>query len=344
MQLLKFWVAVRARTSDPYFLEYFQFRTLIPTSKINIMEPYQQRPSPNLSPSTRTTIAVSAGIMCLALFYKLLAIFRQMRFRRHAVQRRPGPYSRVTMNSSANAQRSTNLPAIEVPPERSRKPDINFVLRSLKHEMWMSGRHCAYNRKTETISLFSDDSGSVSNLPIPLRYQGYPLLPHSFSPPETSPVLPVSLQPAFQGITSSLGPDHIEGISILLPELTAIDAFEDGTCVLLFDDNESRLRATQTIGSETFRIGTFFFVMAVGLLLEEVSQTEADFAPSDGNENHVPGSKVFNDKQHSSTMGVYLHPYPTSTARYTLVRHFTVSSHSFIRRKHLLIHQGLSPI
>lgn len=87
-------------------------------------------------------------------------------------------------------------------------------------------------------------------------------------------------------------------------------------------------------------MGTLFFVHAVGLFLEDALQEERHFISSDGDETHVPGSKAFDQKQQSSTLGVYIHPYPTSIERSTLIRHFTVSSHSFEGRRHLLIDQG----
>lgn len=219
------------------------------------------------------------------------------------------------------------------PPTPKMTVDVDHLNHLLERAGWTRGRDVVVNAESNTISVYEDleSTSEESDLEtIPLFFHDIPIIPHSFPRPSPSTAPPefATEEPMLDGLSN----EQIKVLRETLPGLERIEFYLDRIVVLTVREKFANVSLEKT-GAMCFAAFGCVSILAVvnrtlGHRHEGVAKNEAISTRS-----IFPGSKVYNSVHAYSTLGAFLVPgskYPSSEY---LLEFFTVSAHSFLRKR-----------
>jgi hypothetical protein len=213
------------------------------------------------------------------------------------------------------------------------------VRQALSSATWTIGRNLVVNVGSNTISVFDLGNQIEDNLEdIPLSIHGVPIIPHSFQEPtptlDAPPLLDATDELDPQGtLCDGLSDEELNAVRKYFPGLLQSIEFFFDRVVILTVGTDCFTMCLEKIGGTSFRaFGCVFVLLAVG---ESVRRGRRKSPPEDlvSPGGVRPGSKIYNEGGGFSTLGAFLvdgKDYPTSEY---LLTWFTVSAHSFLRKR-----------
>jgi len=209
------------------------------------------------------------------------------------------------------------------------------IRQALLSATWIRRRNVVVNVESNTISVFDEVDEHDSDLEeVPLSLHEVPIIPHPFPRPTPLLTAPDGFDPQ--------GPLH-DGLSnqellalrdYFLGMLQSIEFYFDRIIVLTVETDFFKI-CTDKVGGDCFRaFGCVVLLVAAG---ESMKRGRGKSPPKE----HVspggvrPGGKVYNGESGYSTVGAFLvegKDYPTTEY---LLSWFTVSAHSFLRKRSL---------
>jgi hypothetical protein len=212
----------------------------------------------------------------------------------------------------------------------------------LNSEAWTKGRKVVVNEESNTISLFDIDDGTDVVQPletVPLSYDNIPVIPHSFQ----FGIPKVSRLKDFRDIETITPRDglyqfQIKELCSYFPGISTVDFFLDRVVVITFLNADFHQQAVEKTHTERFR--AFGCLIYFGLLAGAVSdrlirgpRTTKEQAISVVGDNFIPGCRVYNEADEFSRIGTFLHPTSIPFLHSLNVAHFTLSAHSFMKKR-----------
>jgi hypothetical protein len=214
---------------------------------------------------------------------------------------------------------------------------LRSILEKLGAQTWTRERQVRLNVKTNTISLY--DTEDCKNIePIPLRFDGMPVIPHNF-PRASRYIQPPTLRtdpnlPNPDGLTD----EQVTQLKDFFPPMKTVDFYYDREVVISFDTKSNLAKATENVGSNRFKAFECTFILIT--LPKKPRKSKRDWDIQEQAEQAekctgivTPGSAIFNSRKESSTLGTFLSTMASSPASSFNVDFFTVYSQSFLRKK-----------
>lgn len=246
----------------------------------------------------------------------------------------------VEQTSLEQPKHGASLPTPTISPEEEK-----MLMEMLIREDWTKGLGVRINPETYSISIFSAKDGHPIQQKIPLRYNNIPIIPHNFQilhPCQSLRYLRgTSTLPAPDGLTD----DQIAILKNFLPPFRTVDFYFDREVAVTLDEKHYWV-ALAKLGANRFTAFHCIFT-----LLVEGDNDHRDDKPKGErdwirDEYHVPdqtstavifpGSKIQNKRDESSTLGSFLSTSAVSCNSSMQAEFFTVSTHSFIRKKTMI--------
>jgi hypothetical protein len=211
------------------------------------------------------------------------------------------------------------------------------ITESIYKENWTRGRQVVIN--DDTISLFKDDDSpsQTRTTDIPLRYFGIPVIPHHHQYVNGSELHLLFTSPndpseGRYGLTEA----RLAKLRSFFMGVRTVDVYLDNQIIIGLDSETHYQLAVEKIICPYFRAWHYLCLLMVIL-------------PDDGNPVNIPnqddlqsdcpplapGAKVWNDAGEFSTIGTFLHPDPRAISSSLEVKNFSVSAHSFLRKREL---------
>lgn len=216
------------------------------------------------------------------------------------------------------------------------------VRAAVAKEPWMKDRDFRINPRTKSISIFdgpislSDDDGTqIARLPVPLYYQGLPVIAHAY-PLASNPFIPPSF--ALSDAEAS-GPPTVQQIKrfrqFLRCRIHVVDVYLDDEITFGVEDEQYPNTYQRLDDNSRFQ--------AYGYHCRIVPMSKITTPPStlerDEDEDVVvglaeiqPGTSVRNDSLEFSKIGILLARQGSLKQSPMSIYEFTVSNHSFIRK------------
>lgn len=228
---------------------------------------------------------------------------------------------------------------------RQMKSNVESKLRS---EGWTTGRSVIVNQESNTISVFNEyeQTGATQQLPdIPLFYDNIPVIPHSFPflIPRNGHTGTLKNFHNIEPTTPAEGlyKSQLKQLDSKFPGIATIDYYLDRIVVINFQSREFYLQALTETETECFRaFGCLIFFGLVGGIASgryrgTGTRRTTENATSPVGDSFLPGCLVYNEGNEYSRIGTFLHPTSIPFLDTMEIAHFTVSAHSFMKKRSL---------
>ena len=224
-----------------------------------------------------------------------------------------------------------------MPPAQHRQ-----LQEALEKESWTQDRDVRINAGTNSISIFNkpfaQDEFPVdfARPPVPLSYQGVPVVSHSYPLVPDPFVLPqFSVSPDVPSPIGLMSLDKITNIKDFLGHVEIIDVYLDGEVTFGIADNHFRA-TVHKLGH--FEFEAYGYPCRLGRASQLTSVPDKTLEKLDDHDipsDIGPGMPVYNASMESSKIGMLLAPRESLQQSPVDIYHFTVSNHSFLRKMSL---------
>jgi len=215
---------------------------------------------------------------------------------------------------------------------------------ALEKEHWTQDRYVRINPGTNSISIFNkpfadeEFPADFARPPVPLSYRGLPVVLHSYPPASDSFVLPqFDLSPDGPSLPVGLiSIDQIANIKEFLEHVQIVDVYLDGEVTFGIPDEHFRT-TIHKVGHYEFEAYGYPCRIVRATRLTSVAETPLEkLDDHDVPSDIAPGMPVYNASMESSKIGMLLAPRGSLRPSPVDIYHFTVSSHSFLRKMSLV--------
>ena len=242
---------------------------------------------------------------------------------------------RVTRDLKANALVYKATPSMSA-------ENANRIKQLVQKEPWTLGRVVVVNRNSNTISLFDFHDKHFyffPRAPVPLYYQGVPVIPHHFSDAASPLVRPqelsiLSMETDLDGLTSQ----QIRLLSEYFGYIEAIDFYLDRWVVVTIP-RDLYTSALEKVESPYFQAWNCIFRLVPSPTNQPKSKINSGKKPVSV---PAPGFRVQSDIGVKSTLGALLsRRNQKHSASSPTIGFFTVSRHSFTAKRAIDLKPGL---